>query len=87
MDYYDRMVDNGSLREDKHQRSVLLQLGQLQRVMRAYDNTPRVKVRERGTQVGLNQPRCVEDASGPGNSKSKTEDTEQVWNLLNQLLA
>lgn len=75
------MVENGSLQEDRHQRSVLLQLEQLQRVMRAYDNTPRVKVRDRDTKVHVNQPRCVEDANGPGNSKRKIEDTEaeQVW--------
>lgn len=44
LDNYNSMVGSGSLREDTHQRSVLLQLEQLQRVMKAYDNTPRVKL-------------------------------------------
>ncbi|XP_041951748.1 lactation elevated protein 1 homolog B isoform X2 [Alosa sapidissima] len=47
LDYYDSMVGHGSLREDRHQRSVLLQLDQLQRVLRAYDNTQLLKLLSR----------------------------------------
>ncbi|KAL2082068.1 hypothetical protein ACEWY4_021886 [Coilia grayii] len=75
LDNYNSMVGSGSLREDTHQRSVLLQLEQLQRVMKAYDNTPRVKVRDRDIQ--LNRPQHVEEkASGAGVAEQKTEATE-----------
>ncbi|XP_062407535.1 lactation elevated protein 1 homolog B isoform X2 [Sardina pilchardus] len=47
LDYYDNMVEHGSLREDRHQRSVVLQLDQLQRVLRAYDNTQLLKLLSR----------------------------------------
>ncbi|XP_041951747.1 lactation elevated protein 1 homolog B isoform X1 [Alosa sapidissima] len=73
LDYYDSMVGHGSLREDRHQRSVLLQLDQLQRVLRAYDNTQLLKVRDRDIMVGLNRQRHVEDTTG---TEHKTEDTE-----------
>lgn len=73
LDYYESMVRSGSLREDIHQRSVLLQLEQLQGVIRVYDNTPRFKVSDRDIKV--NRQRHVEDSKA-SDAKHKTQVTE-----------
>ncbi|XP_063078532.1 lactation elevated protein 1 homolog B isoform X2 [Engraulis encrasicolus] len=63
LDDYSNMVGSGSLREDTHQRTILLQLDQLQKVMKAYDNTKRNQVRDRDI-VKVNEHRNVEDKAG-----------------------
>ncbi|XP_068194571.1 AFG1 like ATPase a isoform X2 [Antennarius striatus] len=40
LDHYTRLISDGSLREDEHQKAVLLRLEQLHRTLRGYSNTP-----------------------------------------------
>lgn len=78
---YDRMVESGTLREDAHQRAVMLQLEQLQTVLRVYDNTSIVKVSDGGIKVNQGQTQDDVSAScldGAGASHGEAAEVDQV---------